>query len=83
MKMPFGKYRGVEMTALPLDYLEWIVKNFEPGEIRSEAQRILDSQDADAVRREKELEERANRLLGEKPIEPLKRGFRRPKYRRK
>ena len=83
MKMPFGKYKGVEMTALPLDYLEWVVKNFEPGEIRTEAQRILESQDADNIRKQKDLEEQANRILGEEPIKPLKRGFRRQKYRRK
>jgi uncharacterized protein (DUF3820 family) len=26
MKMPFGKFRGVEVADLPLDYLEWLRK---------------------------------------------------------
>lgn len=83
MKMPFGKYKGVEMSDLPLDYLEWLVKNFEPGEIRSEAERFLKSQDAQNVRNEQDLEAMANRLLGEKPVDNLRRGFRRPRFRRK
>ncbi len=83
MRMPFGKYKGVEIPALPLDYLEWIVKNFEPGEIRNEAEKFLKSQDAQSVRNQQDLEAQANRLLGEKPISNLRRGFRRPRYRRK
>lgn len=26
MKMPFGKYRGIEVTALPESYLWWLLE---------------------------------------------------------
>jgi hypothetical protein len=73
MKMPFGKYAGMEMTALPEDYLRWIVANFEAGPIRDEAQRVLNSPDMEKEREAKSLEERANEILGEKPVGFLRR----------
>ena len=77
MKMPFGKYKGVEMTALPVDYLRWMVANFEPGEIKAEAERILRSGEISHEQQAQSLEDQANRLLGEKPVGLLRRGFRR------
>ena len=77
--MPFGKYRGMDMTALPLDYLRWIVQNFDPGDILEEAKRILASPEIRQETDAKSLEDRANELLGEKPVGLLRRGFRRRK----
>lgn len=74
MKMPFGKYAGMEMSSLPESYLRWIVANFEPGRIRDEAERILASSDLRLERESRTLEERANELLGEKPLGLLRRG---------
>lgn len=81
MKMPFGKYKGVEMSTLPEDYLRWIVKNFDPGDIREEAQRILSSPEFKQDQKSMDLEEEANRILGEKPVDLIKRGYGRPRKR--
>lgn len=77
MKMPFGKYKGMEISALPVDYLQWLVANFEPGEIRDQAAAVLKSPELRQENRALSLEEQANRLLGEKPVSPLRRGYRR------
>jgi uncharacterized protein (DUF3820 family) len=81
MKMPYGKYKGMDMSTLPINYLEWIVKNFEPGELQKEAKRILESQDIKEERETKSLEEQANEILGEKPIGMIRRGYGRPRKR--
>lgn len=77
MKMPFGKYKGMEISSLPVDYLRWVVANFEPGEIRDAAQAVLQGPAVREEERAQSLEEQANRILGEKPISPLRRGYRR------
>ena len=74
MKMPYGKYKGQDMSALPQDYLQWILANFDDGEIKNEAKRILSSPDLQLERESKSLEEQANEILGEKPIGLLRRG---------
>ena len=76
MKMPFGKYKGMEISTLPVGYLHWLVANFEPGDIRDAAVRILKSPSISQEEKAKSLEEQANELLGEKPVKPLRRGFR-------
>jgi len=81
MKMPFGKYKGVDMGALPEDYLQWIIANFEPGDIREEAKRVLRSPEIKEQQKCADLEEEANRILGEKPVDLLRRGYGRPKKR--
>jgi hypothetical protein len=83
MKMPFGKYAGLEIASLPEDYLRWIVANFEAGAIRDEAQRVLASPDLRQERESKSLEERANEILGEKPLGLIRRGRGRPSRRRR
>lgn len=36
MKMPFGKYRGVELRELPDDYLQWLYSEFDlKGRLKS------------------------------------------------
>jgi hypothetical protein len=79
MRMPFGKHKGMEISALPVDYLEWLVHNFEPGEIREEARKVLKGSSIKEERESKTLEEQANEILGEKPIGLLRRGFGRPR----
>lgn len=74
MKMPFGKHKGMDMGQLPTDYLRWLVENFEDGEIKEEAKRILASPTLQLERESKSLEEQANEILGEKPISLLRRG---------
>ena len=74
MKMPYGKYKGQDMATLPQDYLQWIVANFDDGEIKNEAKKILASPDIQLERESKSLEEQANEILGEKPIGLLRRG---------
>ena len=81
MKMKFGMYKGVEMSAIPIDYLKFIVNNFDDGDIKSEASRILKSPDTQIEHDSKSLEEQANIILGEKPIGLLKRGHGRFKRR--
>ena len=81
MKIPFGKYAGMEIASLPEDYLRWIVANFEAGPVRDEAARVLASPDLRQERESKSLEERANELLGEKPLGFIRRGRGRPKKR--
>ena len=81
MKMPFGKHKGMDMSSLPEDYLQWIVSNFEPGDIREEAKRILKSPEHRDEQKCADLEAEANRILGEKPVDLLKRGFGRPRKR--
>ena len=83
MRMPFGKYKGMDIATLPLSYLQWVVANFEPGEIRIQAEKVLKSPSIAAEEQAKSLEEQANELLGEKPVGQLRRGFRRPGFRRK
>lgn len=81
MKMPFGKYKGIEMSALPQDYLRWIVANFDPGDIREEARRILASPELRQESEAKSLEEQANEILGEKPVGFIRRGRGKPRKR--
>jgi uncharacterized protein (DUF3820 family) len=34
MKMPFGKYKGITISDLPVSYLEWFAKKgFPPGKL--------------------------------------------------
>ena len=81
MKMRFGMYKGAEMSTLPQDYLMWLVKNIDPGDIRDEAKRLLDSGECKQEQQYKNLEEEANRILGEKPVDLIKRGYGRPRKR--
>ena len=83
MRMPFGKYKGMDIATLPVSYLQWVAANFDPGEIRIEAEKILKSPSIASEEKAKSLEEQANELLGEKPVTQLRRGFRRPGFRRK
>ena len=83
MKMPFGKYRGMEIATLPVTYLHWVMANFDQGEIRIEVEKVLKSPSIAHEERSQSLEEQANALLGEKPVSPLRRGYRRPGFRRK
>ena len=83
MKMPFGKYKGMEIATLPVDYLQWLVQNFEPGEIRDLARQVLESPVIRQEDQAKSLEEQANALLGEKPVKGLPRGYRKARFRRK
>lgn len=82
MKMPYGKYKGMEMTQLPADYLQWILSNFDEGDIKAEARRILKSPTIKEEQSAKTLEEQANEILGEKPLGNLPRGFGRPRKRK-
>ena len=75
MRMPYGKFKGMDISTLPISYLEWLVANFEPGEIREEAKRVLASSDIKEERETKSLEEQANEILGEKPIGMIRRGY--------
>jgi hypothetical protein len=77
MKMPFGKHKGMEISALPVDYLQWMVANFDPGPIRDEAERVLRSPELRQEGEAKSLEDQANALLGEKPVGLIRRGRRR------
>ena len=77
MKIPFGKHKGQDMSTLPIDYLNWLVANIEPGDIREEARRILASGDVKLEQQSKSLEQQANEILGEEPVKLLRRGFRR------
>ncbi len=79
--MPFGKYKGMDMTALPRDYLQWIVANFDPGDIREEAARILASPELKLEGEAKSLEDQANEILGEKPVGMIRRGRGKPRKR--
>lgn len=81
MKMPYGKYKGQDMSTLPHDYLSWIVENFDDGPIKVEAEKILSGPDVDLDKKSKSLEEQANDILGEKPIGLLRRGKGRPRRR--
>lgn len=74
MKMPYGKYAGVDMSQLPHDYLNWILENFDEGPIKAEASKILSGPAVDLDKQSKSLEEQANAILGEKPIGLLRRG---------
>jgi hypothetical protein len=83
VRINFGKYKGMDMSDLPQDYLNWIITNFDDGEIKNEARRILASPDVALERESKSLEEQANEILGEKPVDLLRRGGRgRPRRRR-
>lgn len=31
MKMPFGKYKGIEMVEIPPSYLSWLLQNVKMG----------------------------------------------------
>ena len=81
MKMRFGKYKGMDMSSLPQDYLMWLVQNIDPGDIRDEAKRLLESGESKKEQTYKDLEEEANRLLGEKPVDLLRRGYGKPRKR--
>lgn len=73
MRIKFGKFKGLELDQVPLDYLRWLVNTFEPCEIRNEAQRIINSSKSEL--NSAALEEQANEILGEKPIGLLRRGY--------
>ena len=77
MKMPFGKYKGMEISTLPVSYLQWLVSNFEPGDIRDAAVKVLKGPSIAREEEAKSLEDQANEILGEKPVKPLRRGFKR------
>lgn len=32
MNMPFGKYKGLPLSQLPDDYIEWLIREFRPKE---------------------------------------------------
>lgn len=74
MKMPVGKYKGLEISTLPHDYLLWIVDNFDDGEIKNEAKKVLGSSQYKQDQQYKSLEEQANEILGERPIGLIRRG---------
>ena len=43
MKMPFGKYKGVLLSSLPVSYLEWFArKGFPPGKLGMMLQTIYE-----------------------------------------
>jgi hypothetical protein len=73
----------MEISTLPVDYLKWLIANFEPGDIRNEAVKVLKSGAVAEEQRARSLEEQANEILGERPVGNLKRGFRRKGHRRK
>jgi hypothetical protein len=76
MILKFGKYKGMEISSVPHDYLQWIVNNFDDCIIKTEAQKILNSTQTKDDINNKTLEEQANEILGEKPIGLLRRGGR-------
>ena len=79
-QIPHGILKSQQiMSALPADYLRWIVQNFEPGDILEEAKRILASPALQGEADSKTLEQKADEILGEKPVGLLRRGFRRRK----
>lgn len=39
--MPFGAHEGKEITALPLDYIRWCVRNFQPSPLVTEMIRVV------------------------------------------
>ena len=42
MKMPFGRHKGKELSAIPPDYLEWISDNLTiTGDLADEIYRVL------------------------------------------
>jgi len=42
MKMPFGKYKGQELTEIPPDYLAWVTNNLTiTGDLADEIYRVL------------------------------------------
>ena len=53
MKMPFGKYKGQELTEIPPDYLEWVTKNLTlTGDLADEIYRVLGTgPDPEQIRR--------------------------------
>jgi hypothetical protein len=71
----------MEVSSLPVDYLKFIVANFEPGDIWEEAKRVLKSPEHKDEQKCADLEAEANRILGEKPIDLLRRGFGKPRKR--
>jgi hypothetical protein len=72
--MKFGKYKGLEISQLPVGYLRFIVDTFGPCEIRDEAKKVLNGTTISQEQKSKSLEEQANEILGEKPIGLLRRG---------
>lgn len=81
MKLKFGKYCGLELSQVPRSYLQWLVSNFQDCTIKDEALKILNNKiEPDNDEDAKSLEEQANEILGEKPIDLLRRG--RGKYRK-
>lgn len=69
------------MESLPEDYLKWLVENIDASDVREEAKRILRSPEFKDNQKCVDLEEEANRILGEKPVDLLRRGFGRPRKR--
>lgn len=35
--MPFGKYKGYHWQDIPTDYLNWMIKSFNDGELKQRA----------------------------------------------
>lgn len=79
MIIKFGKYKGQDMNSLPVDYLAWLAANIDIETIREEAKRILNSPGRVDQKNCDDLEAEANRILGEKPIGLLKRGYGKPR----
>ncbi len=41
-KMPFGKYRGVALTELPIDYMRWAIQNMDAKDVKDAIKRAYD-----------------------------------------
>ena len=39
--MPFGKHKGKTLEQCPVEYLEWLVQNFDDGKAKAAAQEYL------------------------------------------
>jgi len=42
-KMPFGKYKGMKMEKIPLDYLDWIIASIDDEKIVEIAQKAIET----------------------------------------
>ena len=80
MILKFGMYKGLELSQVPKSYLEWLIKNFDDGVVKTEAEKILNRNLVKGEEESKSLEEQANEILGEKPIGLIRRG--RGRYKR-
>ena len=41
--MPIGKYRGQKLSIVPVEYLTWAEKNFEPGNLKTRIREFLNT----------------------------------------